>query len=182
MEWEAERRDALAWLEMNSHDKGKEGSSAKNYNLCFLKIRIIRFCNLSSSLLPIWYLSHLVSMFPILPSSVNLHMTLDYSRGPAQILRIGIRMLSRVPSDLPDCFPFLPLSVCRHTAARHHASSFFPLPPSSFTLQPQIICSSRSGSPCRKPNWPMNEEILREEPALVLMLLRLISWTNVPHV
>ena len=132
VEWEAERRDALAWLEMNSHDKGKEGSSAKNYNLCFLKIRIIRFCNLSSSFLPIWYFSHLVSMFPTHPAIIG-ELAHDFGLlkrpGPAQILRIGIRMLSQVPSDLPDCFPFLSLSVCRHTAARHHASSFLPLPP-----------------------------------------------------
>ena len=132
VEWEAERRDALAWLEMNSHDKGKEGSSAKNYNLCFLKIRIIRFCNLSSSLLPIWYLSHLVSMFPILPSSVNLHMTLDYSRGPRSnppnrhpyVVSSSIRFARLFP---------LPSSVCLSSHSRP-SSCLFLLSPSSLLL------------------------------------------------
>ena len=75
-----------------------------------------------------------------------------------------------VPPDLPDCFPFLCLSSL--APARHPLLAPSVLPsflPLGFLQPPQIIWSSRSGSPCRKPNWPTNEEISRQrenkEPA-----------------
>ena len=65
-----------------------------------------------------------------------------------------------VPPDLPDCFPFLCLSSL--APARHPPSSSCPCLRPGFLQPPQIIWSSRSGSPCRKPNWPTNEEISRQ--------------------
>ena len=63
----------------------------------------------------------------------------------------------------PICQIVSPSSVCRHSARPSSSFLFLPLPSSLGFLQPpQIIWSSRSGSPCRKPNWPTNEEISRQ--------------------
>ena len=63
----------------------------------------------------------------------------------------------------PICQIVSPSSVCRHL--RPPVILFLSLPPFlplGFLQPPQIIWSSRSGSPCRKPNWPTNEEISRQ--------------------
>ena len=64
----------------------------------------------------------------------------------------------------PICQIVSPSSVCRHS--RPPVILLPLLAPSflrpGFLQPPQIIWSSRSGSPCRKPNWPTNEEISRQ--------------------
>ena len=104
-------------------------------------------------------------------------------------MRIRLLMQARSipsPSDLPDYFPFLYLSVVtRSPSSCLSSSAVCPFLPSFFlpsTLQPQITSSSRSGSPCRKPNWPTNEEILRGESARLISLESLFLRASGPLV